>query len=251
MVISGIVMPSAVRRSLTSWYDSSSLIAPQNVGELLPAAGFLLSPPGATPDWQHACVFTIDAQQKSVHFLLDAVDVVDDQLHAISCEWYIASDASRHTGTYDLKIVIDQNDKRCNATIFDAQGTRLTGIVPRLSQSESRAWFLPWRDGMRLYYSVIVEEREGRPTLLVVQHAKTPVSSPRNRYLPGDVGQMLSTYAVHERLYNRTGAYLENADHMRVLELPLSHESYAVLTASGDVSVSFAVTKGAIRITPA
>jgi hypothetical protein len=187
--------------------------------------------------------------QLCAHFLLESVDVLDTDAHAIGCEWYIATEASKKQGTYDIKIRLEQDDYAVVLAVFDKSGRRISGASPQYEgQGSERNHILPWRDGMRLYYSLIIERVEGQMRLVCIQHQLSAVRQPGQWYAPAFIDSMLSDYAGHECLYNRRGGYLDNPLHMRALPVPHSDSAYRCFESSEQLFFTCAVVTGAIRV---
>lgn len=199
--------------------------------------------PSYTPHgvaWQDAFSLQQAQGQWSIHFLLDTVDVIDST-GGIGVSVFCASGKKKAAGGYDVRIDIDQTKEQAFLNVFDSAGNRLAGSPPRIEQTP--APFLPWRDGMRQFYSVLVEQRGQQCNLLLIQHtfATIPV-------YPEPVAAMLRLYAGHECLYGRPHAYLDRPEHMRCLPLPLSHEAYASLLAGDGIFLALATRTGIIEV---
>ena len=190
--------------------------------------------------WDQAFSLQQKEGQWSVHFLLDTVDVIDNT-GSVGVSFFCASGRTKATGGYDIRIDIDQTKERALLNVYDAVGNRLAGSLPLIESS--LAPFLPWRDGMRQFYSIVIERRAEGCALLLIQHTKATMPAYQE-----PVASMVRLYARHERLYNRPHAYLDRPEHMRCLPLPLFHQAYNALWGGDGMYVAMAVRTGIIEV---
>ena len=210
---------------------------------------FVLEAASGVPQWQHAMPLTRDGSQWSAHFLLDAVDVID-ATGEIGARFFIADKESKDAGSYLLRIDIVQKRPSSKIKIYSADGTLLSGDLPMWldKKIKTKKPYLPWHDGMKIFYSIVCEKRRGEVTLFLIQHTLDQVHN--YTYASDTVRELVRKYADHERLQNRPKAYLDQVSHMRCLPIPYHHEAYTVLSEASELWVSFAVLAGTIEITP-
>ena len=211
---------------------------------------FLLSDAVDNPCWDHAIPLVHDGTQWSAHFLLDAVDVVD-ATGEIGMVLFLADEQAKSAGTYTVRIEIVQKRPSSKIKIYDRAGTLLLGKTPMWLDKEikTKKPYLPWQDGMKQFYSVVMQSVDGAMNILVVQHTREAVT--HYTYASESVRNVLAAYAVHERLQNRPHGYLEQVSHMRCLPVPFQHSAYEQFTQATQIWVGFAQLKGTIEIVPA
>jgi hypothetical protein len=210
---------------------------------------FILEAATGVAQWQHAMPLTRDGSQWSAHFLLDAIDVID-ATGEIGARFFIADKESKDVGSYLLRIDIVQKRPSSKIKIYSADGTVLSGDLPMWldKKIKTKKPYLPWHDGMKIFYSIVCQKRREEVMLFFIQHTLDQVHN--YTYASDIVREVVRKYAGHERLQNRPKAYLDQVSHMRCLPIPYRHEAYAVLAQSAQLWVSFAVLTGTIEITP-
>jgi hypothetical protein len=211
---------------------------------------FQLQSPAATVAWERSIALQDDGNgQMTAHFVIDARDVVDET-GGIGVVLYIAGSAARQTGTYDFRIEITQRRPSSLVTVYAADDSIITGPVPlvQATQEVTPKPYLPWLDGMKQAYSIILTQYQGEACFLMIQHTKEKISN--YRYQSPEVRTILETYARHERLQNQRHGYLDQVDHMRCLPISLTHQQYHHLQQNQNQggSVAFAQLEGEVVV---
>ncbi|MDQ5890513.1 MAG: hypothetical protein QG604_387 [Candidatus Dependentiae bacterium] len=214
----------------------------------VPPVPFTLEKAGIHPNWQHAMQCVQDGAQRSAHFLLDAIDVID-KTGEIGVVIYVANEQAKQAGTYTLRIEIAQKRPDSLVTVYDESGAELTGPLPLRPKKKRgvKKPYLPWLDGMRQFYSVVCEKRDGTVYLILIQHSKEEIHE--YDHTSPIVNDMVEHYSDHERLQNRPGAYLDMSLNMRCLPVPYANQKYELL-GDGPLYVSWATLVGTIEILP-
>ncbi|MEI7580505.1 MAG: hypothetical protein WCJ17_01775 [bacterium] len=209
-----------------------------------PVKNFMLKPPAASVDWSKSISLVDDGDGYfSTHFVLHARDVID-ATGGIGVVLYIAGAESREKGSYDFRIEIRQKRPDSVVTVYSADGALISGDVPMIQNQEEikPKPYLPWLDGMKQSYSIVLCRQEAKPYFFIVQHTKEKIVD--YSYQSPLVRTILEKYARHERLQNRRHGYLDQADHMRCLPIPLDHQVYQGIGREGMGFVAFAILEG-------
>lgn len=210
-----------------------------------PHTGILLT---NTPNWQQAQQCAWHRGIRCAHFGIHANDAIGSDL---GVDLFIATRARKNAGQHNIKISIMQEARGSSVTVFDMNGGVITGELPCITSTREthHVPLLPWRDGMTIYYSVLLQTIEGRPYVAVVQHTRSVAVPNGQEHKPSSIAHMLSEYATYPVLQDRLHGFLDEVKHMRVIPLPYAHEKYQFPLAE-ELFVSWAATKGTVRVMP-
>lgn len=203
----------------------------------------------ASPDWSAAHRMKSFQGMRTAHFEL-AVDDLDRQSYEVT--FYVATESSKKKQRANLRVVLQQGPEGSRVRVFNAQGQRVTGDVPMISEPHetNHTALLPWRDHTAMFYSLLIQTVEQQPCIVLIQHSRNRILKEGLKYRPTIVWDMLQTYrkaAPQLGLSERPHAYLDRVEHMRALPLPYTHSSYG-LTLSEPLHITWSATGGTVKV---
>ena len=203
-----------------------------------------------TPLWHSAQPMTSVNLMRAAHFGIMKRGAVKHEGGTQEVTLYIATARDAAKKTPQLSITITQDARSVSVSARDASGEIINGAVPqRVGTKKTTVPLLSWWGDTEVLYSVLVQNIERVPHVVVIMHTRTAVGGEGNGYKPLSVQTMLERYCASGVLADRMHGYLDDPAHMQLLPFAYASSAYA-LPVTEELMVTWSSPNEGVVVTP-